>query len=147
MLDKRISEIKGYNGDNNGFASLNCAIWGKALEDELRLQKVRLLFDVSERAFNVLLKYDKEKRNTYTKIERIVASIHGEQGLKMVQRLESKIEMYQKDLQKAVQHKIYRESLAWPNNKNRKDPEYEEEYSKIKGDVLKAFDILSTKGA
>ena len=48
MINKRISQIKNYKGNDDGFARLYVAIWGKAVEDELRHQMARLLIDTSE---------------------------------------------------------------------------------------------------
>lgn len=136
MNNLRIKEIDSYKGDTDGFASLNNAIWSKAVDDEYRHQKARMLIDTSERVFSILLKYDKEDRNTFIKINRIIgATLCG-----LSKRLETMLDSSSNRIKKAVQNKIYRESLAWPNNK-RNDPEYEKEYTGIRNDILHSFDV------
>jgi len=136
---ERIKEMDGYEGDRNGFIELNNAIWGKAVEDELKHQKARLFQDITEKVFTCLLKFDKEKRNTYAKVESIITERYRIPGLKLVKQLESTIEEFHDNLKKSVQNKVYRESLEWPDNiKNKKDLEYEKEYRQIRDNVLKS---------
>ena len=134
----RIKDIEGYKGDDTGFAKLYAAIWEKAVEDELRHQMARLLMDTSGRIFSALLKYDKDDRNTYTKVSRLVGLEYGTPGIQLVQQLEMLIDESREAVKKAVQAKIYREAEAWPENR-RKCPEYEKAYVQIRDDVLNAF--------
>lgn len=134
----RIKDIKGYKGNNDGFARLYAAIWAKAVEDEQRRQMARLLIDTSERLFSALLKYDKVNRNTYAKVSRIVSREHGAQGLKLVQELETLIDESKAAIKKAVQARIYREAEAWPENR-RRCPEFEKAYVRIRDNVLDSF--------
>ncbi len=136
MDDKRISKIDGYKGNDDGFARLYAAIWKKALEDELRYQKVRLLIDTSERLFSGLLKYDITDRNSYTKVSRLVGLEYGMQGIKFAEEIEMLIE--ESAIKKAVQAKVYREAEDWPDNK-RRCSEFEKTYVKIRDDILDAF--------
>jgi hypothetical protein len=134
----RIKDIKGYKGNDIGFAKLYAAIWQKAVEDELRHQMTRLLMDTSESLFSALLKYDRQDRNTYTKIGRIVSREYGAQGIRLVQELEVLIDDSKEAVKKAVQAKIYREAEAWPDNR-RRCPEFEKAYAQIRDSVLEAF--------
>lgn len=138
MINKRISQIKNYKGNDTGFARLYAAIWEKAVEDELRHQMHRLMMDVYEKLFFALLKYDREERDTYSKIGRIVSSEYGLQGRKLSQWLETLIDEKREVMKKAVQWKIYREAQAWPDNK-RRCPEFEKAYLQIRDNVLEAF--------
>lgn len=135
---QRIKDIKGYKGNDDGFARLYAAIWQKAVEDELRHQMARLLMDASERLFSALLKYDRQDRNTYAKVSRLVGLEYGMQGLKLVQKLEMLIDESRETVKKAVQAKIYREAEAWPDNR-RRCPEYEKAYVQIQDDILNTF--------
>lgn len=82
----RIKDIKDYKGDTDGYMRLYAAIWQKALEDELRHQMARLLMDTSERLFSALLKYDRQDRNTYAKVSRLVGLEYGTPGIKLAQK-------------------------------------------------------------
>ena len=134
----RIKDIKGYKGNDIGFAKLYAAIWEKAVEDELRHQMARLLIDTSERLFSRLLRYDKPDRNTYTKVSRLVGLEYGAQALKFMQELDALIDDSKEAVKKAVQAKIYREAEAWPDNR-RKCPEFEKAYLQIRDNVLDSF--------
>jgi hypothetical protein len=134
----RIKDIEGYKGNDAGFARLYAAIWEKAVEDELRHQMARLLMDTSESLFSVLLKYDRQDRDTYSKIGRIVSREYGAQGIKLVQELEVLIDDSKEAVKKAVQAKIYREAEAWPDNR-RRCPEFEKAYVQIRDNVLDSF--------
>ena len=134
----RIKDIEGYKGNDIGFAKLYAAIWEKAVEDELRHQMARLLIDTSESLFSRLLKYDRQDRNTYTKVSRLVGLEYGTQGIKLVQKLEVLIGDSKEAVKKAVQAKIYREAEAWPDNR-RKCPEFERVYLQIRDDILDDF--------
>jgi hypothetical protein len=134
----RIKDIKGYKGDTDGFARLYAAIWAQAVEDELRYQMTRLLMDTSGRLFSALLKYDKDDRNTYTKVSRLVGLEYGTPGIQLVQQLEMLIDESREAIKKAVQFRIYKEAEAWPENR-RKCPEYEKAYAQIRDSVLEAF--------
>jgi hypothetical protein len=138
MINKRISQIKNYKGNDTGFARLYAAIWEKAVEDELRHQMARLLIDTSERLFSRLLRYDKPDRNTYTKISRLVGLEYGAPGIKFVQQLEMLIDESREAVKKAVQAKIYREAEDWPDNR-RRCPEFEKAYLQIRDDILDDF--------
>jgi len=138
MINKRISQIKNYKGNDIGFARLYAAIWEKAVEDELRHQMARLLIDTSESLFSALLKYDRQDRNTYTKVSRLVGLEYGTQGIKLVQKLEVLIGDSKEAVKKAVQAKIYREAEDWPDNR-RRCPEFEKAYAQIRDSVLEAF--------
>lgn len=138
MINKRISQIKNYKGNDIGFAKLYAAIWEKAVEDELRHQMARLLIDTSERLFSRLLKYDGQDRNTYTKVSRLVGLEYGAPGIKFVQKLEMLIDESREAVKKAVQAKIYREAEDWPDNR-RRCPEYEKAYAQIRDSVLDTF--------
>jgi hypothetical protein len=138
MINKRISQIKNYKGNDDGFARLYTAIWQKALEDELRHQMAQLLIDTSERLFSALLKYDRQDRNTYTKVSRLVGLEYGAQGIKLVQKLEMLIDKSREAVKKAVQAKIYREAEDWPDNR-RKCPEFERAYVQIRDNILDTF--------
>ncbi len=134
----RIKDIKGYKGNDIGFAKLYAAIWEKAVEDELRHQMARLLIDTSERLFSRLLRYDKPDRNTYTKVSRLVGLEYGTQALKFMQELDALIDDSKEAVKKAVQAKIYREAEAWPDNR-RRCPEFEKVYLQIRDNVLDSF--------
>ena len=134
----RIKDIKGYKGNDIGFAKLYAAIWERAVEDELRHQMARLLIDTSERLFSRLLRYDKPDRNTYTKVSRLVGLEYGVQGIKLAQKLEMLIDESREAVRKAVQAKIYQEAEDWPDNR-RRCPEYEKAYAQIRDSVLEAF--------
>jgi len=138
MINKRISQIKDYKGDTDGYMRLYVAIWQKAIEDELRHQMARLLIDTSERLFGRLLKYDRQDRNTYSKVSRLVGLEYGVQGIKLAQQLEMLIDESREAIKKAVQAKIYREAEAWPDNR-RRCPEYEKVYLQIRDNVLDSF--------
>lgn len=138
MISKRISQIKNYKGNDDGFARLYAAIWSKAVEDELRHQMARLLMDTSGRLFSVLLKYDKDDRNTYAKVSRLVGLEYGTQGIRLVQELGVLIDGQRGVIKKAVQAKIYQEAEAWPDNR-RRYPEFEKAYLQIRDNVLEAF--------
>ena len=138
MDDKRISKIDGYKGDTDGYMRLYAAIWAKAVEDEQRRQTVRLLMDVSSKLFSGLLKYDKQDRNTYVKVSRLVGLEYGAQGIRLMQKLETLIDESKEAIKKAVQAKIYKEAEDWPDNK-RRCPEFEKVYVKIRDDILEAF--------
>ncbi len=129
---------KGYKGNDIGFAKLYAAIWEKAVEDELRHQMARLLMDTSGRLFSALLKYDKDDRNTYAKVSRIVGREYGAQGIRFMQELEALIDDSKEAVKKAVQAKIYREAEDWPDNR-RRCPEFEKAYVQIRDNVLEAF--------
>ena len=98
----------------------------------------RLLMDTSESLFSALLKYDRQDRNTYTKVSRLVGLEYGVQGIKLAQKLEMLIDESREAIKKAVQAKIYREAEAWPDNR-RKCPEFEKAYVRIRDDILDAF--------
>src|SRR5690606_16808479 len=117
---------------------LYAAIWGKAVEDELRHQMTRLLMDTSESLFSALLKYDKDDRNTYTKVSRLVGLEYGAPGIQLAQKLEMLIDESREAIKKAVQAKIYREAEDWPDNR-RRCPEFEKAYVRIRDNVLEAF--------
>jgi hypothetical protein len=134
----RIKDIEGYKGNDDGFARLYAAIWSKAVEDELRHQMARLLMDTSESLFSALLKYDRQDRNTYSKVSRLVGLEYGVQGIKLAQQLEMLIDESREAIKKAVQAKIYREAEAWPDNR-RRCPEFEKAYVQIRDNVLEAF--------
>ena len=134
----RIKDIEGYKGNNIGFAKLYAAIWSKAVEDELRHQMTRLLMDTSESLFSVLLKYDRQDRNTYTKVSRLVGLEYGAQGIRFMQELDALIDDSKEAVKKAVQAKIYREAEAWPDNR-RKCPEFEKAYLQIGDNILDTF--------
>ena len=134
----RIKDIKGYKGNDIGFAKLYAAIWEKAVEDELRHQMARLLIDTSERLFSRLLRYDKPDRNTYTKVSRLVGLEYGAPGIQLAQKLEMLIDESREAIKKAVQTKIYREAEAWPDNR-RRCPEFEKVYLQIRDNVLDSF--------
>jgi hypothetical protein len=134
----RIKDIEGYKGNDIGFARLYAAIWQKAVEDELKHQMARLLMDTSESLFSALLKYDRQDRNTYSKVSRLVGLEYGVQGIKLVQQLEMLIDESKEAVKKAVQAKIYREAEDWPDNR-RKCPEFERAYVQIRDNVLEAF--------
>jgi len=138
MINKRISQIKNYKGNDDGFARLYAAIWERAVEDELRHQMAKLLMDTSSKLFNALLKYDRPDRNTYSKVSRLVGLEYGVQGIKLAQKLEMLIDESEEAIKKAVQAKIYREAQAWPDNR-RRCPEYEKAYLQIRDDILEAF--------
>lgn len=138
MINKRISQIKNYKGDTDGYMRLYAAIWSKAVEDELRHQMTRLLMDTSESLFSALLKYDRPDRNTYAKVSRLVGLEYGVQGIKLAQKLEMLIDESREAIKKAVQAKIYQEAEAWPDNR-RRCPEYEKAYAQIRDSVLEAF--------
>lgn len=138
MINKRIGQIKNYKGNDTGFARLYAAIWEKAVEDELKHQMARLLMDTSESLFSALLKYDRQDRNTYTKVSRLVGLEYGAQGIKLAQKLEMLIDESKEAIKKAVQFRIYKEAEAWPENR-RKCPEYEKAYLQIRDSVLSDF--------
>ena len=138
MINKRISQIKNYKGNDTGFARLYAAIWEKAIEDELRHQMTRLLMDTSELLFSRLSKYDKADRNTYTKVSRLVGLEYGAPGIQLAQKLEMLIDESKETVKKAVQAKIYREAKDWPDNR-RKCPEFEKAYLQIRDNVLDSF--------
>ena len=138
MDDKRISEIDGYKGNDEGFERLYAAIWQKAVEDELRHQMTRLLMDTSGKLFSGLLRYDKLDRNTYAKVSRLVGLEYGVQGIKLAQKLEMLIDESREAIKKAVQAKIYREAEAWPDNR-RRCPEFEKAYVQIRDNILDTF--------
>lgn len=69
---ERIKNTKDYKGNDDGFARLCAAIWQKAVGDELKHQMAKLLMDTSESLFSALLKYDRQDRNTYSKVSRLV---------------------------------------------------------------------------
>lgn len=138
MINKRISQIKNYKGNDIGFAKLYAAIWEKAAEDELRHQMTRLLMDTSESLFSALLKYDRQDRNTYTKVSRLVGLEYGAPGIQFAQKLEMLIDESREAIKKAVQAKIYREAEAWPDNR-RRCPEFEKAYLQIRDNVLDSF--------
>jgi len=138
MINKRISQIKNYKGDDTGFTRLYVAIWQKAVEDELEHQMARLLMDASERLFGALLKYDRQDRNTYSKVSRLVGLEYGAPGIKLAQKLEMLVDESKEDIKKAVQDKIYWEAGAWPDNR-RKCPEFEKAYLQIRDNVLDSF--------
>lgn len=138
MDDKRISEIENYNGDTDGFLRLYAAIWEKAVEDEQKHQMARLLIDTSGKLFSGLLKYEKNDRNTYAKVSRIIGREYGTQGLQLAQKLETLIDESREAIKKAVQLRVYREAEAWPENR-RKCPEYEKAYLQIRDNVLSDF--------
>ena len=135
---QRIKDIKGYKGNDIGFAKLYAAIWEKAVEDELRHQMARLLIDTSERLFSRLLRYDKPDRNTYTKVSRLVGLEYGTQGIRFMQELDALIDDSKEAVKKAVQAKIYQEAEDWPDNR-RKCPEFEKAYLQIRDNVLDSF--------
>lgn len=137
MINKRISQIKNYKGDDTGFARLYAAIWQEAVEDELRHQITRLLMDTSSKLFSALLRYDRQDRNTYSKVSRLVGLEYGVQGIKLAQQLEMLIDESKEAVKKAVQAKIYREAEAWPDNR-RRCPEYEKVYLRIRDNILDA---------
>ena len=134
----RIKDIKGYKGNDIGFAKLYAAIWERAVEDELRHQMARLLMDTSESLFSALLKYDRQDRNTYTKVSRLVGLEYGTQGIRFMQELDALIDDSKEAVKKAVQAKIYREAEAWPDNR-RRCPEFEKAYLQIRDNVLDSF--------
>ena len=134
----RIKDIKGYKGNDDGFARLYAAIWERAVEDELRHQMARLLIDTSERLFSGLLKYDKADRNTYTKVSRLVGLEYGAQGLHLAQKLEMLIDESREAIKKAVQLRVYREAEDWPDNR-RRYPEFEKAYLQIRDNILDTF--------
>ena len=138
MINKRISQIKNYKGNDDGFAKLYAAIWEKAVEDELGHQMARLLIDTSERLFSRLLRYDKPDRNTYSKVSRLVGLEYGAQGIKLAQKLGMLIDESKEAVKRAVQAKIYREAEAWPDNR-RRCPEFEKAYLQIRDNVLDSF--------
>ena len=141
MEPTRIKDTKNYKGNTDGFATLNAAIWAKAVECEYKYQKARMFLDTSEKIFNVLARYDKDSRNTFVKVERIVGKEYGLAGAKLAKRLELIIDEHGKQIKRAVQNKIYEESIKWPDSiKNKKDPEYEKEYAKIRDNILNSFD-------
>ena len=134
----RIKDIEGYKGNDDGFARLYAAIWEKAVKDELRHQMARLLIDTSESLFSALLKYDRQDRNTYTKVSRLVGLEYGAPGIQFVQQLEMLIDESKETVKKAVQAKIYREAEDWPDNR-RRCPEFEKAYLQIRDNVLDSF--------
>ena len=134
----RIKDIKGYKGNDIGFAKLYAAIWERAVEDELRHQMARLLMDTSESLFSALLKYDRQDRNTYTKVSRLVGLEYGTQGIRFMQELDALIDDSKEAVKKAVQAKIYREAEAWPDNR-RRCPEFEKAYVQIRDNILDTF--------
>lgn len=138
MINKRISQIKNYKGNDTGFARLYAAIWQKAVEDELKHQMARLLMDTSESLFSALLKYDRQDRNTYTKVSRLVGLEYGTPGIQLAQKLEMLIDESREAVKKAVQAKIYREAEDWPDNR-RRCPEFEKAYVQIRDNVLDSF--------
>ncbi len=138
MINKRISQIKNYKGNDTGFARLYAAIWQKAVEDELKHQMARLLMDTSESLFSALLKYDRQDRNTYAKVSRLVGLEYGVQGIKLAQKLEMLIDENKEAVKKAVQAKIYQEAEDWPDNR-RRCPEFEKAYLQIRDNVLDSF--------
>ena len=135
---ERIKNTKDYKVDTDGYMRLYAAIWEKAVEDELRHQMTRLLMDTSESLFSALLKYDRQDRNTYTKVSRLVGLEYGAPGIQFVQKLEMLIDESREAVKKAVQAKIYREAEAWPDNR-RKCPEFEKAYAQIRDSVLDTF--------
>jgi hypothetical protein len=138
MQNVRIKDIKGYKGDDTGFARLYAAIWERAVEDELRHQMARLLMDTSERLFSRLLRYDKPDRNTYSKVSRLVGLEYGMQGIRLMQELGVLIDGQRGAIKKAVQAKIYREAEDWPDNQH-KYPEFEKAYVQIRDNILDTF--------
>ena len=134
----RIKDIEGYKGNDDGFARLYAAIWEKAVKDELRHQMARLLIDTSESLFSALLKYDRQDRNTYAKVSRLVGLEYGAPGIQFVQQLEMLIDESKETVKKAVQAKIYREAEDWPDNR-RRCPEFEKAYLQIRDNVLDSF--------
>jgi hypothetical protein len=142
MDNTRIRDIENYQGDAEGFINLNNAVWSKAIDDEFKYQKLRIFLDTSEKIFNALLKYEADSRNTYVKVGKIVGHEYGLAGIKLAKKLEQVTEEHGKQLKKAVQNKIYEESVRWPRNvKNRKDSEYEKVYVRIRDSILNSFDI------
>jgi len=143
-LKQHIEQIKGkvksyrLRGNTEAFAGLYAAIWQKAVEDELRHQMHRLLIDTSESLFSALLKYDRQDRNTYAKIGRLVGLEYGVQGIKLAQKLEMLIDESGEVIKKAVQAKIYKEAEDWPDNK-RRCPEFEKAYVQIRDNILDTF--------
>ena len=134
---ERIKNTKDYKGDTDGYMRLYAAIWEKAVEDELKHQMAKLLMDTSESLFSALLKYDRQDRNTYAKVSRLVGLEYGVQGIKLAQKLEMLIDESKGVIKKAVQAKIYREAEAWPDNR-RRCPEYEKVYLRIRDNILDA---------
>lgn len=136
------------NSDIELYINLNNAIWKQAVNDDFKGQKARLFYEITEQVFNVLVKYDKEKRDTYSKISKIVVKEYGATAAVAVKELEKEIKNHYEDLKKSVQMKVYRESLIWPNNpRNRKDTEYEKEFRQIRDNILKLSNVNGVKEA
>jgi hypothetical protein len=148
MEYKRISEIENYEGDKNGFLSLNDAIWRNAVDEEYKHQKSRLLMELSERFFPALLKYDRDSRRSYVKIQAIVGSKYGAVGLETMNKLEIEIEEHSYILKKSVQSKVHRETFKWPDNpRGKKDVKFEKEYKHIKQSILASLVQTGAKEA
>lgn len=137
---QRIKDIKGYKGNDTGFAKLYAAIWQKAVEDEEIEQRFRLFCDVVEDVFGGLLHcYSWEHKNTLPKIELIITQTYKAAGRRAIRNIIKAINEQREPLLKAVQCKIQLEEINWPDNpRGRKDKIYEAEYKKILADVLSA---------
>ena len=88
----RIKDMQNYQGENEGFISLNAAIWKRAVEDEFKKAK-HILFGY--------IKYD-------------VYKIKGKRiNKKLIQK---GIDVLSPSVLTTVRNNIYNESLKWPQN-------------------------------
>jgi len=95
MDTTRIKDMQNYNGENEGFISLNAAIWKRAVEDEFK----------------------KAKHILYGYIQYEIGRINGREIKK--QTIQKAIDMISPKLLKTVQQNIYKESQRWPDNGKR----------------------------
>jgi len=91
----RIKDMQNYQGENEGFISLNAAIWKRAVEDEFKKAK-HILFG-------------------YMLYE--IGRINGKEIKKST--VQKAIDMISPELLKTVRQNIYKESQKWPDNGKR----------------------------
>jgi hypothetical protein len=147
MDEIRIKDIKGYEGHEEGFMNLYGAIWSQAVRDEQKNQKCRLLVDLSVMLFPVLLKYERDDRRSYTRIQTIIGERYGRAGIETIMALEAEIEKRAPELLKLVQEKILEETDKWPDNSRRKIPVFEKKILKLREDILRSLDVVGIKEA
>jgi hypothetical protein len=91
-MDKRVSETPNYQGEKEGFISLNNAIWKMAVEDEFKKAK-GILFGH--------LQYE-------------IVRINGKKIQK--ETIQKAIDIVSPELLKDARKNIYKESQKWPDN-------------------------------
>ncbi|MGE5631406.1 MAG: hypothetical protein ACM3TR_09955 [Caulobacteraceae bacterium] len=123
---------------DKAYLDLYEGIWKQALEDDIKAQRARLFFDITENVFSELLASEKETRDTFSKISNKLP-----QKSSSVIRLEQLFDESKKQLINAVKNKIHREAEKWPNNTRCKDTEYEKEYRKLRDSIINAFNAVA----